>query len=1681
MSEKKYNLDSEYMAKSDFFVVGIGASAGGLNALEEFFEQMPIDSGAAFIVVQHLSPDFKSLMKELLKRRTNMPIHQVTEGMRLQPNSVYLIPPGEDLVLKGHNLHLSKQKRVPQAYQKSNRLHLNLPINILFESLAKSCSEKAVGVVLSGTGSDGAKGLEAIDKVGGSTLVQDPATAEFDGMPFQAIATGIVEQILPPRKLALAVYQLTRADKLNSERVNSFDLCKPPNLEQIIEIIAQNEQTDFSNYKISTLSRRIHRRCLITGCTNLDEFIELLKNSAEERSLLRQDLLISVTQFFRDRPPWNYLETKILPKLIAQTKEHGELRCWVAACATGEEAYSLAILLDEAIAHSPKQIRFKIFATDIDRTALAKATAGIYPQTIADHLSDEHLEKYFIRKDDKSLQVVRKLKEKILFAPHDLTKDVGFTKMSLVSCRNVLIYLQPKLQQQVLRSLHFSLAAKGILFLGEAENLAQLASEFTVLDRKGKIYRKKRDIRLVGSLKSIELPHPVRSNEKQANVKDYLEPMLEKAFGNFLSKYRATCFLADREHQLFHTFNDGINILKIPLGKTTNDITKLVVPDLQLPLITALHRAKAERSPISYQGIKVEQENSFRYLHLEVVYSESDRLSDDFFCITIQEEEATLQPVPERFNADVEANQRIFKLEHELQQTRHNLQAVIEELEATNEEHQATNEELIASNEELQSANEELHSVNEELYTVNTEYQSKIEQLTELNNDIDNLLRSTDIGVVFLDRELKIRKFTPAATVAINLVETDINRPLEHITHNLDCQDLIQLFKDAIANPQVIEREVKLVKNDFYLLMRVHPYLSEDGRLDGIVISFVDINELKTIQTQINSVNQDLQKSQLQLRQLNQELETRVTERTAALKKSEARLKAILETTSSVIYLKDVRGHYLLANQQYLDLLGVKEEDVLGKSDRDLFPQEMADKFTANDRQVIAEGSVLQFEEPAVMKDNRLRTYISIKAPLIDERGEVYAVCGISTDISQQKHIEAELRESAAREKTILKIVNKIRQTLDLDEIFQTTTKELRTTLKCDRLVLYRFNPDWSGKFVAESVGEGWIRLIKNELQIMWQDTYLQETRGGRYKKHQTFVVDDIAKANLDNCHRELYEQIQAKAFCIAPVFQGDRLWGLLAAYQNQNSRHWKEGEISLLTQTGIQLGISLAQVDLFTQIQNQTKQLQQAKEAAEAANHAKSVFIAHTSHELRTPLSAILGFAKVLQIQPDNNPAQKRAIEAIGQSGQHLLTLINDILHLAKIEAGKLSLEMRDFILPSFLNNLTDIIRIRCQQKEIEFEYQVLSTLPTIVKGDETRLRQLLFNLLSNAIKFTDRGKVEFSVGYADDFDRDSVSRSSNKIRFCIKDSGCGIPQSEYQDIFLPFYQLDLHRGDRQGTGLGLTISRDLAQQMGSQIEIESIVGQGSLFWFDLDFSVVDTVREIAVVENAELEITGYTGSSKQILIVSNSHEGKDLADLLTPLGFEVVKADSSQEAIALTRQDRPDLVLLCSPILDIDDSELISRLRQESGLDTLPAIVLAANRTTTSEFKGDSSLTSSFLAKPIYLEQLLRTIEQHLNSTWTTNDGTKQLLGSDGLSISAHPVEDASLVIITIEQLTHLLELTSQGDIRGTISYATALQEQSQLKPFTQKIIQLAENCQLKKLKQLIQQHIDAKRDDA
>ncbi|MGB7518490.1 MAG: CheR family methyltransferase, partial [Spirulinaceae cyanobacterium] len=550
-------------------------------------------------------------------------------------------------------------------------------------------------VVLSGTGSDGTQGLRDIHEAGGITLVQEPSTAEFDGMPRSAIATGVINRILSPRDLAETIYQFLQSPQDSQELSQQQALSSnSPELQNITSLLARYKQVDFSHYKSNTLSRRIHRRCLITGCTSIEEYIELLEISAEEREILRGDLLIGVTNFFRDRPAWNFLEKNVIHNLLKQAESGQELRFWITACSTGEEAYSLAILVDEAIAKFNKRVKVKIFATDINRLALEKAAQGVYPENIANEINQERLAKYFTA-TEVGFQVSRKLREMLIFAPHDLTKDAGFTRIHLISCRNVLIYMQPQLQQQVLRNLHFALTVKGTLFLGESETLGDFNDEFLTLHKTWKLYQKKRDVRLNLPLRGVEklgtnMVNP--PSEKKIST-SRREPVLEAALNLVLGQQKSTCLLVNNDNQVLYLFEDLANVLKLPTGELSRDVNKLVISALKLPLNTALHRAKKEKKPILYTGIKLDQEDDSRRVNLKVSRNKTNKLAGDFLMVTITENNQSppSKLVGESFEADAETAQRITELEEELQHTRENLQAVIEELETTNEEQQATN------------------------------------------------------------------------------------------------------------------------------------------------------------------------------------------------------------------------------------------------------------------------------------------------------------------------------------------------------------------------------------------------------------------------------------------------------------------------------------------------------------------------------------------------------------------------------------------------------------------------------------------------------------------------------------------------------------------------------------------------------------------------------------------------------------------------------------------------------------------------------------------------------------------------------------------------------------------------------------------------------------------------------
>ncbi len=1685
-SESQNNISDPHKSNNDLFVVGIGASAGGLSALEELFSNLSTATGAAFVVIQHLSPDFKSLMKELLERRTTMPVHRVIEGMELQPNSVYLIPPGQNLALDKNVLRLEDRKK-----DRNKKHELNFPIDLFFSSLAKNYGEQSIGVILSGSGSDGTRGLRAINEVGGVALVQDPETAEFDGMPLNAIATGVVNQILPPRELAQLIYQCIVAPVSSLETKSSTNnLINSSNLSQIAKLLIDEEGLDFSQYKASTISRRIHRRCLIHNVNSIDDYISLLNNSIHERQILCSDLLINVTHFFRDYPAWQNLENNILPRLIEQSKPDTELRFWVTACSTGEEAYSLAILVHEALQDFNKKIRVKIFATDIDRTALDKASQGIYPHSIVRDIGAERLQRYFVAKDN-SYQIMRKIREMLIFSFHDLTKDAGFTRINLVTCRNVLIYMKSDLQNQVLRNLHFSLLSKGVLFLGEAETLGAFDSEFEPLDKKWKFFQKTRDMRLPLPLRStpkIIKSHLSRFSQPQSRVQ--FEPILSQCLNRLSDQLESIILLVGTDNNLLHVSGDSNKIFKAPDGKITTEVTKMVVLPLQLPLNTALHRAKQKGKSVLYQGIKLEYQGEMLNVDLEVLPPQSNRKYGDFFLVKIkQEAEIAPREMSDTVNFELssEASRRIVELENELQQTRENLQALVEELETTNEEQQASNEELTASNEELQSTNEELHSVNEELHTVNIEYQSKIQELTQLNNDVDNLLKSTDIGVIFLDSELKIRKFTPAATKVISLRATDLERPLADLTLKIDCPQLPKLLESVLRQHRSITQEVQLKVRDSFFLMQINPYQTEEGHNEGLAVSFVEINQAKKVQ--------------LELENALAEVESKKTE-----------INNFFQLSLELMCVANLDGYFKRINPSFERILGYKTQELLAQPFINFVHPDDVEATTQAVQQLAAGKELAGFENRYRCQDG---SYRWLKWMAAAYQGAIY---GTAYDLTEEKLTqELQNRQLAAIEAATngIAILNEDKfiylNQAHLEMFGYNQAEELLgqswrvlyqpeqvAQLKQEIFPILRHKGRWNGLVKAKH-RDG--HLFNQELTLTFSSTgdlicvcqdisdrlkvqhsLIESEKKYRYLYENTPVmlhsidsqgrIISVSKYWLEKMGYSAEEVIgkqstefltpesQQHAQDILPEFfrtgscynvfyqwvckDGAIIDGLLSAISERS-----EGKIVR----------SLAVVVDITE--------QRQKEKLEEANRAKDRFIAHMSHELRTPLNSVLGFSNILKQDSSLNQEQLKTIDLINQSGRHLLTLINDILDLSKLTADKLELRYCDFNLIHLLQNTVTIFQIRAQEKGLNFVTQIPLDLPAVLNADETRIRQVLLNLLSNAVKFTSSGTVTFSVSCLNLNPNSKIKT----IRFQVEDTGRGISPDQYDLVFAPFGQVDQSSNDSEGTGLGLAICQNILSLMDSKLYLDSKVGQGSRFWFDLDLEEISSTSSLLAEPNSDNFVARHLVTPCKVLVIDDNRDNRALlVQYLQPLGFTLQEAGDGRAGIAIALEFQPDVILVDCLMPVMNGQETIERIRKHSDLQDTVILMISANIQSIRDSSDISDIKyDGFLAKPLDLGKLLELLEQHLELDWQISPTITQ-------SNSGTANEFKDFITPSPEKLRALLELVNFGNMKDLVQQVELLIEtDSQYISFAENIRRLAENCQQDKLEQFLTTSIE------
>jgi two-component system CheB/CheR fusion protein len=845
--KKKQSPDARQDAP--FSVVGIGSSAGGLEALTQFFIAMPYDSGLAFVLVSHLDPHHNSMLPELIQNKTKMKVKQIEDNMKVAANQVYVIPPDKELSILNGTLQLLTRK-LPEANHR--------PIDSFFRTLAADQGDKAIGIILSGTGTDGTLGIKAIKAEAGLVIIQDKGSAKFEGMPSNASATGLADHILPPEEMPEQLLQYVRHyGKIAKDRNRDKDDHINRALQKIFVLIRSVSGHDFSLYKKNTIRRRIERRMYVHQIDTIDEYVNYLRESECEVFILFKELLIGVTSFFRDPEAFELLKGKYLLDLLRSKPDGSQFRVWVPGCSSGEEAYSIAIVVQECLEALGRNINVQVFGTDLDEEAINVARAGIYVNAISIDVSPERLEKFFIKLDDH-YQIKRKVREMVVFAEQNVIKDPPFTKLDLLSCRNLLIYFGPELQEKLLPTFHYSLKQGGILLLGTSENIGRATDLFTLLDKKWKIFERRADH--TGIKRLMELPklNQVDQPSDENNVivaKASREASTIKLLKAILSQSNLpVCVVVDDKAELIYTHGRTGRFLEPAEGEASNNILQMARPGLKTGLTNAIRKMSTERTEVFIENLRVKNNDDSQDINLIVKpLPEIQRGCRGLMLIIFDEiPEQDENKIAQKAGDVISAKSRdLRRLEDELRFTKENLQTTIEELETSNEELQSTNEELQSANEELQSTNEELEtskeelqSLNEEASTVNSELQGRIDDLVSANDDIKNLLDATDIATIFLDINLNIRRFTPLIASFFHLTPSDIGRSIEHFTSTLKNVDIKEHARQVLGTLEKYESVIENGEGQKYR-MRVRPFRTVNNVIEGIVITFENVTEFK--------------------------------------------------------------------------------------------------------------------------------------------------------------------------------------------------------------------------------------------------------------------------------------------------------------------------------------------------------------------------------------------------------------------------------------------------------------------------------------------------------------------------------------------------------------------------------------------------------------------------------------------------------------------------------------------------------------------------------------------------------------------------------------------------------------------------------------------------------------------
>jgi two-component system CheB/CheR fusion protein len=922
--------------KNKFPIVGIGASAGGLEALEAFFSHMPSDANIAFVVIQHLSPKHKSIMGSLLAKYTQMEVLELKDGMKVEPNRVYLNPPDKNV--------------------------------IIIEDLG----EKAICIILSGTATDGTLGLKTVKGEGGIAMVQDPDSAKYDGMPRSAVATGIVDFILPVEKIPDQLVKYIQAPYVALEkRLKATDEKFANHSQKIFALIRTTTGHDFSHYKQTTIRRRIERRLAVHQIEKMSSYVEYLQKNEAEINILFKDMLIGVTNFFRDPKAFKSLKEQVLPALLKARQPETAIRVWVVGCSTGEEAYSMSIVFSEAMELLRQHFNIQIFASDIDTEAIERARLGVYPDSIAADVSKDRLKRFFV-KEENTYRVKKQLRETIVFAVQNVIKDPPFSKIDLLSCRNLLIYMDAPLQKKVLPLCHYTLNTEGVLFLGTSESIGEFTDLFAPIDRKWKIFKRKEFfVERALDYSTVPFYHGSIAGqvaEKRLSADADIHSLAEKVI---LEDYAPPGVLVNAKFEIVHFMGKTDRYLETPIGKASFNILKMAREGLRFKLSTALHNAVRQKKTTQYDAVRIKHNGEFRIVDLTVRPLTEMKDAGGFMLVMFDDRTSSEQPASKKRKKTIkeDSDPMSASLEKELESTKEHLQTTIEEMETSNEELKSTNEELQSVNEELQSTNEELEtskeelqSTNEELVTVNTELQNKVDELSQANNDINNLLASTDIGTVFLDTDLRIKRFTPTMTKIINLISTDIGRPVSDITSKLRYVNIERDSKEVLDT--LIHKEVE-TKDDQgkYFTVRISPYRTTENVIDGLVITFLDATRVK-----------DGEKAR--------------------------RLAAVVRDSNDAITVQNFDGNITAWNKGAERMYGWSEDEALKMNISQLVPKGKKKEALSLAKRIEKGDKIESIETKRMTKDGKVLNVWMIVTELVDDDGRPVEIATTERDIS---------------------------------------------------------------------------------------------------------------------------------------------------------------------------------------------------------------------------------------------------------------------------------------------------------------------------------------------------------------------------------------------------------------------------------------------------------------------------------------------------------------------------------------------------------------------------------------------------------------------------------------------------------------------------------------------------------